>query len=157
MGWRDERIIRQSIERLHQLKVNRLRVLLAGSINNFIGEPIMTDENFTVMLRPWVAEAPQSYERPRIDYTRFNVAYWQKWERMLRFARDRDMVISAILFISTDGDPVQKADGRQRGRAAIHSLRGRAPRARSRTSTGTSATISTASAMRNGPTRRARS
>ena len=27
--------------------------------------------------------------------------YWQKWERMLRFARDRDMIISAILDIST--------------------------------------------------------
>ena len=30
MGWKDERIIRFSLERLHRLKVNRLRVLLAG-------------------------------------------------------------------------------------------------------------------------------
>ncbi len=103
-----ERIIQQSIERLHELKINRLRVLLAGSMNSFVGEPIVTDEHFSVMLRPWAAEAPASYERPRIDYTRFNVAYWQKWERMLRFARDRDMIISVIFFISTDGDPIRK-------------------------------------------------
>jgi len=100
-GWRDERIIYDSLERLHRLKVNRLRVLLAGAANMFWGEPVMTGENFTMFLRPWVAQAPESYDHPEIDYTRFNIPYWQKWERMLRFARDRDMIISVVLDIST--------------------------------------------------------
>jgi len=101
MGWREERIINQSIERLKQRKINRIRVLLAGAANIFWGEPAMTGNGFTMSLRPWVAEAPESYDHPKIDFARFNVAYWQKWERMLRFAWDRDIIISVILDIST--------------------------------------------------------
>lgn len=100
-GWREERIINNSLERLHRLKVNRIRVLLSGAANMFWGEPVMTGENFTMFLRPWIAQAPQSYDHPGLDYTRFNVPYWQKWERMLRFARDRDVIISVVLDIST--------------------------------------------------------
>ncbi len=107
-GWRDERIIDDSIERLHHLKVNRLRVLLAGStaVSPFI-DPIMTGDNFSAMLRPWLAESPDSFERPGIDYSRFNVPYWQKWERMLRFARERDMNISVVFYWETDRDPIR--------------------------------------------------
>ena len=96
-GWRDERIIFNSIERLHRLKINRLRVFLAGAIDIFWGEPIMTGDNFTTFLRPWIAKEPKSLGSPGIDYTRFDISYWQKWERMLRFARERDVIISAIM------------------------------------------------------------
>ena len=100
-GWREERIINNTIERLHRLKINRLRVLLAGAANIFWGEPVMTGENFSMALRPWLARAPQSFDNPGIDFTRFNTPYWQKWERMVRFARDRDVIISVIQDIST--------------------------------------------------------
>lgn len=100
-GWRDEHVIEYSIERLHRLKINRIRVLLAGAANIFWGEPVMTGANFSMALRPWVATASENFEQPGIDFTRFNVAYWQKWERMVRFARDRDVIISAIFDIST--------------------------------------------------------
>ena len=101
MGFRDERHIRYSIERLHQLKVNRVRVLLAGNANMFWGDAVMTGESFTMALRPWPAAAPESMDRPGLDFTRFRIDYWQKYERMLRFARDRDVVVSVILDIST--------------------------------------------------------
>jgi len=101
LGWHEDRIIDRTIERLQQLKINRLRVLLDGAANILWGEPVMTGENFTLMVRPWVAQAPENFDHPEIDYHRFDVAYWQKWERMLRFARDRDMIISVILDIST--------------------------------------------------------
>ena len=101
MGWRDERHIRYSIERLHQLKVNRVRVLLAGSANLFWGDAVMTGEDFTMAVWPWPAEAPESVGRPGLDFTRFQVEYWQKYERMLRFARERDVIISVIFDIST--------------------------------------------------------
>jgi hypothetical protein len=83
------------------MKINRMRVLLAGAANMMWGEAVMTGENFTMFLRPWIAQAPESFDNPGIDFTRFNVPYWQKWERMLRFARDRDMIISAVLDIPT--------------------------------------------------------
>ena len=96
-GWTEERIIFDSIERLHQFKVNRMRVFLAGGIDTFWGEPIMPGDNFTIFLRPWIAKEPKSLDQPGIDYARFDVSYWQKWERMLRFARERDMIISGIM------------------------------------------------------------
>jgi hypothetical protein len=101
VGFRDDRTIEYSIERLHKLKINRMRVLLAGAANQMWGEAVMTGENFTMFLRPWIAQAPQSFDHPGIDFARFNVAYWQKWERMLRFARERDMIISVVLDIPT--------------------------------------------------------
>lgn len=101
MGWQDENIIKSALDRLHRLKINRVRVLLAGTANIYWGEPVMTDKNFTMFLRPWIAAHPESFDRPGNDFTRFNVAYWQKWERMLRHARGRDTIISAILDIST--------------------------------------------------------
>jgi Domain of unknown function (DUF5060) len=101
VGWRDERVINYCIERLVGLKINRIRALIAGAADILWGEPVMAGGNFKMSLRPWIAEAPDSFDRPGHDYTRFNVPYWQKWERMLRFARDRDVTISAILDIST--------------------------------------------------------
>jgi hypothetical protein len=100
-GWRDDRVIDYSIERLHRMKINRIRVLLAGAANYYWGEPVLNGENFSMMLRPWIAKDPKSFDHPGIDYTRFDIPYWQKWERMLRFARDRDVIISAIIDIST--------------------------------------------------------
>jgi Protein of unknown function (DUF4038)/Domain of unknown function (DUF5060) len=115
MGWRDERTIDFTIERLHRLKINRMRVLLAGSANIFWGEPVMTGENFTYALRPWLAENPESWEHPGIDYAHFNIPYWQKYERMLRYARDRDMIISVIQDISTHkAQPTPYSDDERR-------------------------------------------
>ena len=101
MGWRDERVINYCIERLAEMKINRIRVLIAGAARILWGEPVMTGDNFKMSLRPWIAKAPDNFDEPGNDYNRFNVAYWQKWERMLRFARDRNVIISAILDIST--------------------------------------------------------
>jgi hypothetical protein len=100
-GWRDDRVIESIVDRLRRLKVNRIRALVNGSANIYWGEPVMTGDNFSMMLRPWVSKDPDSFDRPGIDYTRFNVAYWQKWERMARYARDRDVILSAIIDIST--------------------------------------------------------
>jgi hypothetical protein len=117
MGWRDDRIIRSSIDRLHRLKINRLRVLLAGAANILWGEPVMTGQGFTLFLRPWLAQAPESFDHPGLDFTRFNIPYWEKWERMLHYAREHDMVISVILDISTH--PAQPAAGSEDERRYI--------------------------------------
>ena len=115
VGWRDERTIEYSIERLLKLKINRLRVLLAGNANIYWGEPVMTGANFTYALRPWLAREPESFDHPEIDYAHFNIPYWQKWERMLRFARDRNMIISVIQDISTHkAQPAEYSDDERR-------------------------------------------
>src|SRR5262245_33664061 len=41
IGWRDDQVIESSIERLHRLKINRLRVTIAGRTSVFYGQPVM--------------------------------------------------------------------------------------------------------------------
>jgi hypothetical protein len=96
-GWKDERIIRNSIDRLHRLKVNRIRVTIAGRSNLYFGEPVMTGPNYSNLPTPWPAESPGDFTHPRFDYSRFYLPLWQKFERMLRFAREEDMIISVVL------------------------------------------------------------
>jgi len=115
VGWKEDRVIDYTIDRLVGLKINRLRVLLAGAANMFWGEPVMLGDNFTYFLRPWVAKEPQNFNSPGIDYSRFNIPYWQKWERMLRYARERDMIISVIQDISTHkAQPQEYSDDERR-------------------------------------------
>jgi hypothetical protein len=95
-GWKDERIIRGALDRLHRLKVNRIRVTVAGRSNLFFGEPVMTGANYSNLPTPWIAERPNDFTHPGFDYTRFYLPLWQKFERMLSHARDEDMVISVV-------------------------------------------------------------
>jgi len=96
MGWKDEKVIEASIDRLNRLAVNRLRVLLDGRSDHFWTEPIRPGKDFSANLLPWQAKHPDNVKDPGFDYSRFNCDYWQKFERMLRYARDKDMVVSVI-------------------------------------------------------------
>ncbi len=129
LGWNDERVIESSIDRLSRLKVNRIRVTLAGRTGTYYGEPVMPGPNWTPLIRPWETAAsvrylhllgragqrygpaaasplfdalaelgrPEDIFHPGFDYARFHVAYWQKFERALRLARDRDVIVSIVL------------------------------------------------------------
>jgi hypothetical protein len=103
VGWHDERTIQYSIDRLAALKVNRMRVALAGRESVFFGEPVMVGPSWTVFLTPWPATKADDFSHPGFDYSRFDVAYWQKFERMLAFARERNMVISVVLDMGDSG------------------------------------------------------
>lgn len=100
MGWRDERVIRSSLDRFHRLKVNRVRVLLAGRTNTMYGEPAMNTNEWSVFLSPWPAVKADDFFHPGFDYTRFRVEHWRRFERMLAWARERDMIISVIFDIA---------------------------------------------------------
>jgi hypothetical protein len=98
VGWRDDHVIQFTVDRLHRLKVNRLRVTIAGrEAVTMFGEPVMTGPNWTCLIAAWPAQDANDPLHPGFDYTRFNLPYWQKFERMLSFARDRDMIISLVL------------------------------------------------------------
>jgi hypothetical protein len=98
LGWKDEAVIRGCLDRFHRHKINRARVLLGGGRSrSYWGEPIIPNGEFRPYLNPWVAERPESLDNPGFDYARFNVAHWQKFERMLRHAREQDTIISAVL------------------------------------------------------------
>ena len=100
LGWDDE-TIRTNIDRLHKLKVNRLRSAICGRVNSGRAwfENVFPTDKFSFRLNPWVALRPDSVENPGFDVKRFNIPHWQKIERMLRHARDKDMVISIIFYV----------------------------------------------------------
>jgi hypothetical protein len=133
LGWQDERVIEAAIDRLAKLRVNRLRVTLAGRSVLHFGEPAIPGANWTSFLSPWIRSSgqkllhyagrvgqvlgrgfggtvfeplanlgdPDDLYHPGFDYSRFNVPYWQKWDRALRYARDRDVAISIVLDMGT--------------------------------------------------------
>jgi hypothetical protein len=98
VGWRDDHVIQYSVDRLHRLKVNRMRVTIAGrEAITFFGEPLMIGPTWTPLINVWPAQDANDPTHPGFDYTRFNLPYWQKFDRMLKFARDRDMIISLVI------------------------------------------------------------
>jgi hypothetical protein len=97
MGWEDEKVIETALERFQRYKINRVRVLLTGRTDTFWSEPVRSGKEFRAILNPWVAERPDDVARPGFDYTRFNLPHWEKFERMLRSARGKDINISVIL------------------------------------------------------------
>lgn len=114
-GFRDEATIRSAIDRLHRLKVNRIRVgLNPARVKDGMAwyEPVYASAEFTFLYGPWQAAHVEMLEDPGWDVTRFNVAYWQKFERLVDYARSVDMVVSVIFYV--DGlrpgvDPFGKA------------------------------------------------
>jgi hypothetical protein len=98
VGWSEDHVIDYSLARLHRLKVNRLRVTISGreAITAF-GEPVITGPNWTFLIAAWPAKDANDPLHPGFDYSRFNVSYWQRFDRMLRFARENDMNISLVL------------------------------------------------------------
>ena len=117
-GWKEERIIRYSLDRLHRLQVNRLRVTVAGRSNLFFGEPVMIADNYSNLPTPWPAERPMDFTNPGYDYTRFYLPLWQKFERMLAYARDRDMIISVVF--DMNDNKVHPAAGSEDERRFLH-------------------------------------
>ena len=96
MGWDDERVIRFAIDRFQSLSVNRIRVLLDGRTDHFWSEPIVPGHGFRVTPHPWEAKHPDDIWDPGFDYSRFDLPYWRKFERMLAYAREKDIVVSVI-------------------------------------------------------------
>ena len=76
--------------------MNRIRVLLDGRTDHFWTEPIRPGNGFRAYVNPWVAAGTDYVTDPRFDYTRFNCPYWQKFERMLSYAREKEMIVSVI-------------------------------------------------------------
>jgi hypothetical protein len=116
LGFTDERVIRESIDRLARLKVTRIRTALSGRTTSGMRwkEPmIVSDDAFQFRLEPWPAARPRDIQNPGYDVSRFNVEHFRKTERMLAHANKRDLQVSLIfaLDVADKGvDPFGKSN-----------------------------------------------
>ena len=115
LGFRNDAVIRESIDRLDRLKVDRIRVALSGRTESGMRwkEPmIVSDDAFQFRLGPWPAARPLDIADPGYDVSRFDLGHFRKAERMLAHARGRDLQVSLIfaLDVADKGvDPFGKA------------------------------------------------
>jgi len=101
MGCSDT-VIARSIDRLAGKQVNRIRVALNScrvASGQAWKEAVYPSEDFTFQFGPWLADRPEAAGDPGYDVTRFDVAYWQKYERLVARAREHNMAVSVIFFI----------------------------------------------------------
>jgi len=105
LGWQDEAIIRESLNRLALLKVNRIRVALNGRTRDGMRwkEPnVMPSGKFQYRLEPWPAAHPDDVENPDYNVDRFNIEHFRKCERMLAEAARLGIQVSLIFYL--DGE-----------------------------------------------------
>ncbi len=116
LGWKDEKIIEEAIDRLASLGINRMRVAINGRAHGgsrWNEQYVVESEKFTFKLNPWLAEKPDDLDEPKFDVTRFNVPHWQRLDRIVARAREKGIIISIIFYV--DGldhgcDPFKKAN-----------------------------------------------
>ncbi|MGL4631856.1 MAG: DUF4038 domain-containing protein [Leadbetterella sp.] len=116
LGWKDDKIIDAAIDRLGKLKVNRIRVAINARAHGGTrwSEPnVVESSNFTFKLNPWLAKKPDDLDNPEFDVTCFNVAHWQKLDRLISRANANNIIVSLIFYV--DGldhgcDPFKKTN-----------------------------------------------
>ncbi len=103
IGVRDDQAIAAGLERLARLGVNRIRAALipprVSSGQQWYEPAVVTDDTFTFCVNVWPAERPDDVKDPGFDTSRFNVAHFQKYERLLRRARDLGIQVSVIPYV----------------------------------------------------------
>lgn len=91
-----------ALDRLAAHGINRIRMSLSPSRQADGGrwfEPQVTErEDFTFRYSPWPDAAPESQAEPQFDPERFNVALWQKYERLVVAAGERGIQVQVVFF-----------------------------------------------------------
>jgi Protein of unknown function (DUF4038)/Domain of unknown function (DUF5060) len=116
LGWKDEKIIMDAIDRLAKLRINRIRVAINARQDDgkrWNETLVKESKNFTFKLNPWLAKYPDDLDNPEFDVTRFNVLHWQKLDRLIAKAKEKNIIVSLIFYV--DGldhgcDPFKKTN-----------------------------------------------
>ena len=102
-GWRDEAIIRESLDRMARFHVTQARVALipprVASGAQWMEPAVTTNGWFSFCVNVWPAARPDDVDDPGFNPQRFNVEYWQKYERLLDYARKLGIQISVIFYV----------------------------------------------------------
>ena len=99
LGYRDDAVIREVVERLARLKINRIRIALSARTKDggrWKEDQVKPDAGFQFRIEPWPAARPENIEDPGYDVSRFQLETFRKCERLLRYARGKDLVVSIV-------------------------------------------------------------
>ncbi len=117
LGVQDDKRIEAAIDRLAKLKVNRIRVALNARTtdgNRWFEPQVTNSTDFQFRIDPWVANNPDSVEDPQFDTSRFNVAMWQKLDKLVAHARKKDVIVSIIFHLDGPDKGVDPFNGGKR-------------------------------------------
>ncbi|MEW6745646.1 MAG: DUF5060 domain-containing protein [Planctomycetota bacterium] len=100
----DDTAIAETIGRLYQSKFSNVRVALCGGVASQGATDGETPAVESVSRSggspyPWVVDVADGVAAPHFDKTRFDTRYWQRFERMLRQAREKDMIVSVAFLV----------------------------------------------------------
>ena len=121
LGVQDDKRIVEAIDRLAANKFSRIRVALNARTSGgerWFEPQVKNTDALKFRINPWPAKNPDSHSDPGLDTSRFDVALWQKMDRLVKHARDKDVVVSVIFHL--DGadkgvDPFGKGDKKWSG------------------------------------------
>jgi hypothetical protein len=114
-AWEDEQIIRDCIDRQARLGINRLRCAIncrTPSGKRWNEVLVQPTKLFTFKMEPWIAARPENIEDPGYDLTRYHVAFFQKVERAVQYAREKGVIISIIFYLDAADKGVDPFGGK---------------------------------------------
>jgi outer membrane protein assembly factor BamB len=102
MGVQDDEKIKAAIDRLAKLKVNRIRLAINARTTDgsrWYEPEVKNSKDFQFRIDPWPNKNPGDPKKPEFDLTRFEVAFWQKLDRLVSYARSKDVQVSVIFYL----------------------------------------------------------
>lgn len=112
-------VMQETLVRLASLGINRIRVALSPSRQKDGGRwyegQVKPGPDFHYLYGPWLQARPESVADPGWDVTRFDIAYWQKFERLLALAREHEIVVQVIFFLDAQEPPNYPFDRERTG------------------------------------------
>lgn len=100
LGW-DDGTMKEAVDRLAALKVNRVRVGLTMRVKDgkAWSENVALSAKCAMAFGPWPAARPLDVENPGYDVKRFDPDFWGKAERLARHAREKDVAVSFVFYV----------------------------------------------------------
>ena len=100
--------IELALDRLAANGINRIRVSLCPSRQpdgrRWHEPQVAPREDFTYSYSPWIDAKPDDILHPQWDLTRFDVPYWQKFERLVAAAKVRNTQVQVIFYTDAQED-----------------------------------------------------
>ena len=117
LGVQDDARIAAAIDRLAANKVNRVRVAVNARTtggDRWFEPQVKNSDAFRFRIDPW-PNTSDDPKHPKFDLTRFNVSLWQKLDRLVKHARDRDVLVSVVFHLDGADDGVDPFGGGKAG------------------------------------------